>query len=229
MPPLPVPLPSYHLLPVFLLRPSLSRSPGACLSGSVPVCLFADDSTRSRCDAQQLLVCFAALPSDDSHALIYLNTVCTPPSFFCATQPQIGEFNFIFRCLFVFLWLAPSIQSTFELPQCSCWCLKGWVNFLFFFALTISQGICLYSTWMPAVALWLCDANVSPWWWFPKAWSEDHCSHVNLVKWKKYWILGQWQRCWRAEREIRNSLRNLPVARIGQFFCMNDLEWRLDY
>jgi len=47
-------------LPLFLC-PSLAL-PGACLSGSVPVCLFADDSTWSRCDAQQLLLCSAASP-----------------------------------------------------------------------------------------------------------------------------------------------------------------------
>lgn len=66
-----------HLLAVFLFCPSLAF-PGACLGGSVPVCLFADDSTWSRCDAQQLLVCFAALPSNDSHAPIYLNTFFSP-------------------------------------------------------------------------------------------------------------------------------------------------------
>lgn len=49
-----IPLPSS-------VHPSLSL-PGACLSGSVPVCLFADDSTWSRCDAQQLLLCSITLP-----------------------------------------------------------------------------------------------------------------------------------------------------------------------
>lgn len=40
--------------PLPLSIPSLPR---ACLSGLVPVCLFADDSTWSRCDSQQLLLC----------------------------------------------------------------------------------------------------------------------------------------------------------------------------
>lgn len=39
-----------------------SPPPGAYLSGLVPVCLFADDSTWSRCDAQQLFLC-SAVPS----------------------------------------------------------------------------------------------------------------------------------------------------------------------
>lgn len=51
---------SFLCVPLFLC-PSLSL-PGACLSGSVPVCLFADDSTWSRCDAQQLLLCSPASP-----------------------------------------------------------------------------------------------------------------------------------------------------------------------
>lgn len=60
-PPLPCPYPP-TLVSLFLLCPSLAL-PGACLSGSVPVCLFADDSTWSRCDAQQLLLCSAAAAS----------------------------------------------------------------------------------------------------------------------------------------------------------------------
>lgn len=60
-------------LPLFLC-PSLSL-PGACLSGSVPVCLFADDSTWSRCDAQQLLLCSAALPPFISRSLCLSSSV----------------------------------------------------------------------------------------------------------------------------------------------------------
>lgn len=84
-----------HSLPLFLC-PSLPL-PRACLSGSVPVCLFADDSTWSRCDAQQLLLCSAAaslphptrpsLPSPPRHiplclpsyVLIYLHAFFVPP------------------------------------------------------------------------------------------------------------------------------------------------------
>lgn len=69
--------PSRHSLPVFLLCPCLCL-PGARLSGSVPVCLFADDSTWSRCDAQQLLLCAAALCSNLSYALIYLHIFLFP-------------------------------------------------------------------------------------------------------------------------------------------------------
>lgn len=66
----------YHPPPPFVplfLCPSLAL-PGACLSGSVPVCLFADDSTWSRCDAQQLLLCSAASPPPTT-----TTTTNTPP------------------------------------------------------------------------------------------------------------------------------------------------------
>lgn len=49
---------SPRTLPVSIPR----LPPGAYLSGLVPVCLFADDSTWSRCDAQQLFLC-SAVPS----------------------------------------------------------------------------------------------------------------------------------------------------------------------
>lgn len=60
-PALPTPLAFIPLPSSSSVHPSLSL-PGACLSGSVPVCLFADDSTWSRCDAQQLLLCSITLP-----------------------------------------------------------------------------------------------------------------------------------------------------------------------
>lgn len=70
------------------LHPSLSL-PRACLSGSVPVCLFADDSTWSRCDAQQLLLYSLTLPSalwlppalclPSNVSLMHLSTCCFSP------------------------------------------------------------------------------------------------------------------------------------------------------
>lgn len=60
-------------VPLFLC-PSFAL-PGACLSGSVPVCLFADDSTWSRCDAQQLLLCSAASP----HPPPFISLFASPP------------------------------------------------------------------------------------------------------------------------------------------------------
>lgn len=104
----PPPPPHYPSSFPFLLCPSLTL-PRACLSGSVPVCLFADDSTRSRCDAQQLLLCsitlpshlllclFRCLPSNVSNALIYMPfvfvvVVCCH----AAAQLLIGDLHFMF-------------------------------------------------------------------------------------------------------------------------------------
>lgn len=107
-PPASPPPPHYPSSFPFLLCPSLTL-PRACLSGSVPVCLFADDSTWSRCDAQQLLLCSITLPSHLSLWLfrclpsnVSLMHLSACPIFFvvvcrhAAAQLLIGDLHFMF-------------------------------------------------------------------------------------------------------------------------------------
>lgn len=106
-PPASPPSPHYPSSFPFLLCPSLTL-PRACLSGSVPVCLFADDSTWSRCDAQQLLLCsitlpshlslwlFRCFPSNVSNALIYMPFFLVVICRHAAVQLLIRDLHFMF-------------------------------------------------------------------------------------------------------------------------------------
>lgn len=103
--PQPPPPTAFLCVPLFLC-PSLSL-PGACLSGSVPVCLFADDSTWSRCDAQQLLLCSPASPPSISLPLSPSLSLChpsislpLPPSLSRSASPPMS-LMFLSTCLFV--------------------------------------------------------------------------------------------------------------------------------
>ena len=82
------PPPPFLCVPLFLC-PSLSL-PGACLSGSVPVCLFADDSTWSRCDAQQLLLCSPASPPSISLPLTLSLYLSATPPYLSLSPPSIS-------------------------------------------------------------------------------------------------------------------------------------------
>lgn len=130
-PALPTPLAFIPLPSSSSVHPSLSL-PGACLSGSVPVCLFADDSTWSRCDAQQLLLCSITLPCHLPRSALAASlppSLCLPSNkclcnaliyvpflscFFCfvflaacrhaIAQLLIGDVSFEFVCLFGFFF-----------------------------------------------------------------------------------------------------------------------------
>ena len=129
---------SFLCVPLFLC-PSLSL-PGACLSGSVPVCLFADDSTWSRCDAQQLLLCSPASPPPPYLSLslpLYLSA--TPP--YLSLSPQLLYLSLPpLQCLLcsylhVFLFPAPSLLGSKLASLILCLILRS-VFFLFLSTLT---------------------------------------------------------------------------------------------
>lgn len=114
------------------VHPSLP--PGAYLSGLVPVCLFADDSTWSRCDAQQLFLCSAVPSLPHTPPLLPL---ISPHSHLCLPL-QCLLCSYLSMCLFVPTLLKRKLASLillsdvffcFFLPSSSLTSLSNLLHF----------------------------------------------------------------------------------------------------